>query len=181
MKVKVSTKSQTHAPALAAGQHANLYATCRPMPEITMLVTSRSGGFLEDIQLNGHKICLLVAQCSNHTQSVSQGQICSNNSMCCHTETEIMDQTYNLALSQGQLVPALTSQCYVSGRQTTRSSNNHVTSMTPPESNSPTSHTHGEHLSTCLIKVVQEAKKQECTEKIQIQVPRKRQDRQVEP
>ena len=37
---------------------------------------------------------------SYHHASVSQGQICSDNCMCCHTETEVGDHTFYLVQSQ---------------------------------------------------------------------------------
>ena len=37
---------------------------------------------------------------SQQQASVSQGQICSDNSMCCHTEIEVKDQTFHLTQSQ---------------------------------------------------------------------------------
>ena len=47
------------------------------------------------------KICLL-AGClmSQQHASVSQGRICSDNLMCCHTEIEDADQTFHLTQSQ---------------------------------------------------------------------------------
>ena len=54
----------------------------------------------DTIQLT-NTVCLFVVGCltSQHV-SVSQGQICSDNSMCCHTETEVADQSFNLTQSQ---------------------------------------------------------------------------------
>ena len=47
------------------------------------------------------RIHLLVGRLmSQQHASVSQGQICSDNSMCCHTEIEAADQTFYLTLSQ---------------------------------------------------------------------------------
>ena len=45
---------------------------------------------------------LLFVGClaSQQHASVSQGRICSDNSMCCHTETEVADQTFYLTQSQ---------------------------------------------------------------------------------
>ena len=37
---------------------------------------------------------------SQQNASVSQGQICSDNFMCCHTEMEVGDQTFHLTHSQ---------------------------------------------------------------------------------
>ena len=47
------------------------------------------------------RVCLLVG-CSTSQQhaSVSLGWICSDNSMCCHTEMEVADQTFYLIQSQ---------------------------------------------------------------------------------
>ena len=45
--------------------------------------------------------CLFVGcLTSQHHASVSQGQICSDNFMCCHTEIEFADQTFYLTQSQ---------------------------------------------------------------------------------
>ena len=55
--------------------------------------------------------------------SVSQGWICSNNFMCCHTDTEVADQTYispsHSILTLGRPVPVLTLQRQVPGRVAT--------------------------------------------------------------
>ena len=55
----------------------------------------------DTIQLT-NTVCLFVVDCLTSQQhaSVSQGQICSDNSMCCHTETEVADQTFHLTQSQ---------------------------------------------------------------------------------
>ena len=37
---------------------------------------------------------------SQQQASVSQGRVCSDNFMCCHTETEVADQTFYLTQSQ---------------------------------------------------------------------------------
>ena len=48
-----------------------------------------------------HEVCLLVGCLTSQQQaSVSQGQICSDNFMCCHTEIEVADQTFYLTQSQ---------------------------------------------------------------------------------
>ena len=39
------------------------------------------------------------SQRPSNVQSASQGQVCSDDGTCCHTETEVADQTYNLTLS----------------------------------------------------------------------------------
>ena len=48
-----------------------------------------------------HEVCWLVG-CSTSQQqaSVSQGQICSDNFTCCHTEVEAADPTFYLTLSK---------------------------------------------------------------------------------
>ena len=47
------------------------------------------------------QICLLVGcLTSQQRASVSQGRICSDNFMCCHTEIEVADQTFHLTQSQ---------------------------------------------------------------------------------
>ena len=46
-------------------------------------------------------VCLLVGcLTSQQHASVSQGQICSHNGMCCHIEIEVADQTFYLTQSQ---------------------------------------------------------------------------------
>ena len=46
-------------------------------------------------------VCLLVGcLTSQQHASVSQGRICSDNCMCCHTEIEVADQTFRLTQSQ---------------------------------------------------------------------------------
>ena len=46
-------------------------------------------------------VCLFVGcLTSQQHASVSQGRICSDNFTCCHTETEVADQTFHLTQSQ---------------------------------------------------------------------------------
>ena len=46
-------------------------------------------------------VCLFVGCLTSQQQaSVSQGQICSDNFTCCHTEIEVADQTFYLTQSQ---------------------------------------------------------------------------------
>ena len=46
-------------------------------------------------------VCLLIGCLTSQQQaSVSQGRICSDNFTCCHTETEVADQTFYLTQSQ---------------------------------------------------------------------------------
>ena len=49
-----------------------------------------------------HTVRLLLVGCLKSQQhaSVSQGRICSDNFMCCHTETEVANQTFQLTQSQ---------------------------------------------------------------------------------
>ena len=50
---------------------------------------------------NPRRVCLLVGcLMSQQHASVSQGRICEDNFMCCHTETEVADQTFYLTQSQ---------------------------------------------------------------------------------
>ena len=59
---------------------------------------------------------------SQQYASVSQGQICSDKWMCCHTEIEVADQTFYLThsiLTLGQPVPALTPFSQAPGRVAT--------------------------------------------------------------
>ena len=44
--------------------------------------------------------CLLACLTSQQHASVSQGRISTNNFTCCHTETEVADQTFYLTQSQ---------------------------------------------------------------------------------
>ena len=43
--------------------------------------------------------CAVVVESLQHV-SVSQGQICSDSFLCCHTEMEVTDQTFYLTESQ---------------------------------------------------------------------------------
>ena len=53
------------------------------------------------MELNCQVMLLLVAcLTSQQHASVSQGRICSDNFTCCHTETEVADQTFHLTQSQ---------------------------------------------------------------------------------
>ena len=46
-------------------------------------------------------VCWLVGCLTSQQQaSVSQGRVCSDNFMCCHTEIEVADQTFYLTQSQ---------------------------------------------------------------------------------
>ena len=48
-----------------------------------------------------YKVCLLVGYLTSQQRaSVSQGRICTNNFVCCHTEIEVADQTFYITQSQ---------------------------------------------------------------------------------
>ena len=46
------------------------------------------------------RICSDGCLTSQQHASVSQGRICSDNFTCCHTETEVADQTFHLTQPQ---------------------------------------------------------------------------------
>ena len=55
----------------------------------------------QDVSYQWCKVCLLVGcLTSQQHASVSLGRICSDNFTCCHTETEVADQTFYLTQSQ---------------------------------------------------------------------------------
>ena len=66
-----------------------------PFPEsiVSALLSGKNHFFIE--------VCLFVG-CSTSQQhaSVSQGRICTDKFMCCHTEIEVADQTFYLIQSQ---------------------------------------------------------------------------------
>ena len=68
---------------------------CKPNPVISRFVRSEKMPF-DDFSER------LVVGCLTSQQhaSVSQGRICSENFTCCHTETEVADQTFHLTQSQ---------------------------------------------------------------------------------
>ena len=56
---------------------------------------------MSNIILIRYDACLLVACLTSQQHArVSQGQICWDNCTCCHTETEVADQTFYLTQSQ---------------------------------------------------------------------------------
>ena len=61
--------------------------------EDTAFVTQKVWVYLRRLVVVG---CLM----SQQHASVSQGWICSDNFMCCHTETEVADPTFHLTQSQ---------------------------------------------------------------------------------
>ena len=46
------------------------------------------------------RVGLLACLTTQQHASVSQGRICSDSCTCCHTEIDVADQTFHLALSQ---------------------------------------------------------------------------------
>ena len=57
--------------------------------------------WLKPLTDEGDPMGLLVGCLTSQQQaSVSQGRICSGNFTCCHTETEVADQTFYLTHSQ---------------------------------------------------------------------------------
>ena len=58
----------------------------------------------------GERAMFVGCLTSQQHASVSQGRICSDNFMCCHTEVEVADQTFYLtqSLTSGQPTPVLT-------------------------------------------------------------------------
>ena len=76
-------------------------------------------------ELPWNTVSLLVGcLTSQQHASVSQGRICSDNFMCCHTEIEVADQTFSVSpshsiLTPGWPVPALTLYHQTPGRVAT--------------------------------------------------------------
>ena len=59
------------------------------------------GGGGRERERGREEVCLLVGCLTSQQQaSVSQGQICSHNGTCYHTEIEVADQTFYLTQSQ---------------------------------------------------------------------------------
>ena len=84
--------------------------------------------------------CLLVGcLTSQQHASVSQGRICSDNCTCCHTETEVADQTFHLTQSQytdtGPTSPSADPITPGAWQSSHRSANFEVTGMTRPRKN----------------------------------------------
>ena len=67
---------------------------------IIIIITSRAHQCLAQVGVMLYHICLFVYCPSNNCASVSQGRTCSDNFTCCHTETEVADQTFHLTQSQ---------------------------------------------------------------------------------
>ena len=67
--------------------------------EVVVVVAAPAGGVAAVVE--ELFVCLLVGCLTSQQQaSVSQGRICSDNFTCCHTETEVADQTFYLTQSQ---------------------------------------------------------------------------------
>ena len=86
-------------------------------------------------------VCLLFVSCLTSQQhaSVSQGRICADNFTCCHTETEVADQTFYLTLLQyadtGPTSPSADPITPCTWQGTHWSANFKVTGMTWPRKN----------------------------------------------
>ena len=85
-------------------------------------------------------VCLLVGCLTSQQQaSVSQGQICSDNFTCCHTEIEVADQTFYLTQSQytdtGPTSPSADPITPGAWQGSHWSANFEVTGMTRPRKN----------------------------------------------
>ena len=84
---------------------------------------------------------LLFVGCLTSQQhaSVSQGRICTDNFMCCHTEIEAADQTFHLTQSQytdtGPTSPSADPITPGAWQGSHWSANFEVTGMTPPRKN----------------------------------------------
>ena len=78
-------------------------------------------------------VCCLTSQ---QHPSVSQGQICTDNFMCCHTEIEVADQTFYLTQSQytdtGPTIPSADPIMPGPWQDSHWSANFEVTGMTRP-------------------------------------------------
>ena len=71
--------------------------------QYTLIIHSKLSPFQNSVacELVCHNVCLLVACLTSQQQaSVSQGQICTDNFTCCHTEIEAANQTFHLTQSQ---------------------------------------------------------------------------------
>ena len=92
------------------------------------------------IRVNTNK-CDLFVGClmSQQHASISQGRICSDNFTCCHTETEVADQTFHLTQSQythtGPTSPSTDPITPNAWRGSHWSANFKVTGMTRPRKN----------------------------------------------
>ena len=86
------------------------------------------------LQPSSTKVCL-----SQQQASVSQGRICSDNFTCCHTETEVADQTFYLTQSQytdtGSTSPSSDPITPGAWQGSHWSANFEVTGMTRPRKN----------------------------------------------
>ena len=86
------------------------------------------------------EIALFVGCLTSQQQaSVSQGRICSDNFTCCHTETEVADQTFYLTQSQytdtGPTSPSADPISPGAWQSSHCSANFEVTGMTRPRKN----------------------------------------------
>ena len=72
-----------------------------PPPSLPQELNSKAQKYLSSGLLTAQLVgWLLACLMSQQQASVSQGRICSDNFMCCHTETEVADPTFYLTQSQ---------------------------------------------------------------------------------
>ena len=109
---------------------------------IINVVRPRARGYIKDIEHAGKVLrsCLFVCcLTSQQHASVSQGRICSDNCTCCHTETEVADQTFHLTQSQytdtGPTSPRTDPITPGAWQGSHWSANFYVTGMTRPRKN----------------------------------------------
>ena len=108
-KVRVRVRVTRYMPqckiVLVQCQHCNNY----PIPllllllllSVTAAADSTTDAATAVIATCDTAVCWLVGcLTSQQHASVSQGRICSDNFMCCHTETEVADPTFHLTQSQ---------------------------------------------------------------------------------
>ena len=90
-----------------------------------------------DLLTAAGKVCLLVGcLTSQQHASPSQGRICTDNLTCCHTETNVADQTFHLTQSQytdtGPTSPSADPISPGAWQGSHRSANFEATGMTRP-------------------------------------------------
>ena len=102
-----------------------------------------SGGSVFCSSLLSQWLLLVGCLTSQQHASVSQGRICSDNFMCCHTEIEVADQTFHLTQSQytdtGPTSPSADPNTPGAWQGSHWSANFEVAGMTRPRKNPGTS------------------------------------------
>ena len=77
------------------------FLACSSSAAVTLENTRIIDEVYQKHRLVGLVVCLLVGcLTSQQHASVSQGRVCSDNFTCCHTEIEVVDQTFYLTQSQ---------------------------------------------------------------------------------